>query len=164
MQRKNGRDMYVKVFDNRLTLKPRKHLEISVLRFGNTAFDESDIEDDNWADGAFDPDPVSNSPNGWRNRNEPVDDSRFAAIKKTIENEINETQRLKTCAVAMKDNWFTIDQIRKLAQTFYNETNKLEMVKQSYKHCVDKGSYVTLTDLFINSQNRKSLLDFIDSQ
>lgn len=160
-----GGTEYVNVFERNITLNAQKHLEISVMRFGKTNWDEGYIERDEWNGNYYNPQPGNDQGNYRdRDRDRAVTDVKFAGIKKALNAEYNEDERLNVAKIAMKDNWFSIAQIREMCQTFYNEDKKLQLAKYAYDFCVDRGSYITLGDIFYNTNNRRSLMEYISTR
>lgn len=151
---------YVKVYDGNVRLTNQKHLEITVMRFGKSAWDESDIARDEWNEGYTNPGPVSD-PGGYNNYQQPATATQFAEIKKALANEYNEEERLGLAKVVLKNNWLSILQVKELAQSFYNEEKRLRFLKLAYDNCSDKGSYYTLAEIFYNSSYKKDLINFL---
>ena len=160
-----GGTEYVNVFDRNITLTAQKHLEITVMRFGKTGWDENYIEKDEWNENYTNPKPVndpgySNNNNTWRI----VNATQFAAIKKAMNDEYTEDDRLKMGKLVLKDNLFSAAQIRELSNTFYNDDKKLVFAKYAYDFCQDKGNYFTLGDIFYNSSYKRQLIEYISTR
>ncbi len=154
---------YVKVYDGNVKLTNLKHLEMTVLRFGKTAWDESDIANDEWNENYDNPRPGNNQGGGYNNNNnnsnnQEVSGSQYAEVKRVLGNEYNEEEKINLARVVLKNKWFSTVQLKELAQTFYNEERKLRFLKLAYDFCWDKGNYFTLSDLFYNSGYKKDLI------
>ncbi len=160
---------YIKVYDGNVKLTNQKHLELTVLRFGKTAWDEGDIAKDEWNENYTNPSPI-NEQSGYNNNNsngnnqQIVTATQYAEVKKALGNEYNEEERFNLSKVVLKNKWFSITQIKELAQTFYSEEKKLRFVKVAYDFCLDKGNYFTLTELFYSSTYKKDLITYLGSK
>jgi Domain of unknown function (DUF4476) len=165
-QYKQSGSEYVKVYDGSVKLNNRRHVELTVMRFGKTAWDESDIEPDSWNENQNNPRPIrdndynNNYQNGWRGATA----TEFANVKKALANEYNEEERLTLAKVIFKNNWFSVAQVREIAQTFYNEERKLRFLKFAYDFCVEKASYFSLADVFYSSFNKKDFISFLGTK
>ncbi len=165
-QSRQGRDEYVKVYDGSVKLNNRRHVELTVMRFGKTAWDESDIAPDSWNENHNNPRPIrdndynNNYQNGWQGATA----TEFANVKKALGNEYNEEEKLNLAKVIFKNNWFSVAQIKEIAQTFYNEEKKLRFLKFAYDFCVDKASYFSLAEVFYSSFNKKDFISFLGSK
>ncbi len=163
-----GGGQYEKVYDANIRLTAGKHLEMTVMRFGKTSWDESNIEPDSWNEHYNNPpvsegngNPVGNNYNNNNNYREPVDATRFAAIKKAISNEFFDDDKIRMAKVTMKDNYFSTAQIKELVNQVSNDEKKLQLAKYAYDFCTDKGMYFTIAETMFFSNNKKALLDFI---
>jgi len=160
---------YVKVYDGNIKLTNQKHLELTVMRFGKTAWDESDIARDDWNENYTNPRPNNEQGGVYKNNNngynqQPADATQYANVKKALSGEYNEEERLNLAKVVLKNNWFTTVQLKELAQTFYNEDKKLRFTKLAYDFCSDKGNYFTIAEIFYNSGYKKELIDYLGSK
>ena len=166
-QAKQGRDEYVKVYDGSVRLINGRHIELTVMRFGKTAWDESDIAPDSWNENYNNPRPIrdndynNNNQNGWQGG---ATATEFANVKKALANEYNEEERLTLAKIILKNNWFSVAQVKEMAQTFYNEERKLRFIKFAYDFCNDKGNYFSLSDVFYSSSNRKDFISFLGTK
>jgi len=160
---------YIKVYDGSVRLANQKHLEMIVMRFGKTAWDESDISGDEWNENYTNPRPHNDQGSGNNNNNngnnqQAANATQYGEVKKALANEYNEEEKLNLAKVVLKNKWFYSAQIRELAQTFYNEERKLRFLKMAYDFCWDKGNYFTLADLFYNSGYKKDFITYLGTQ
>jgi len=164
-QTKQAGGDYIKVYDGTIRLTGKKHLEFTVLRFGKTAWDESDITGDTWNENYTNPGPVTEpGDNYYNNSQQGVTATQFANVKKVLGNEYNEEERLNLVKVVFKNNLFSSEQIKELAKNFYNEERRLRFTKYAYDFCWDKGNYFTLAEIFYNSGYRKEFIEYIGSR
>ena len=159
-----GGTEYVKVFDKTITLTAQKHLEIAVLRFGRTYWDESYIERDDWNENYNNPSPGYDNDNGYDYRKRPLNATQFEAVKKAINNEYSDASKLTTSKMILKNNLFTAEQIKTLAALFYSDSNKLDFGKFAYDYCFDKGAYFIVADVLYSSSMRRELLEYISNK
>ncbi|MEP7317798.1 MAG: DUF4476 domain-containing protein [Panacibacter sp.] len=157
----NGNKEYTEVFNNTITLKAKRHFEISVLRFGKTVWDESDIAADDWANDFIN--PVAPSGNG-SGINHPVDNAQFEKIKKAINDQYFDDAKLVYAKVIVKDNLFTAEQVIALCKLFAYDDSKLTMAKYAFDYCADKGNYFTVASVFYYNDTRNELMQFIGSK
>ena len=161
LQKKNmGGTEYIEVYNNNITLSAKKHVEVSVLRFGKVAFDESYIEPDNWNDGNYN--PGSNNQGG--NRTATVSDQQFLMLKKAMADATYDDQILSTGKVILKNNLFTVQQVKELCKVFTYDDRRLEFAKVAYDYCAEKGLYISVLDVFTYQNYKTSLLNYINSK
>lgn len=164
-----GGGQYEKVYDANIRLNPGKHLEITVMRFGKTSWDEANIEADNWADRTNNPYPDDDNRNRDRDRDnrnyEPTvyktDANQFAIIKRAVNNEIFDDEKLKMAKVSMKEASLSINQIKELMNLFISDDRKLDLAKFAYDKCWEKNIYFSLSESLTFNANKKALIDFI---
>lgn len=164
LQKRFGRnDEYVEVYNSNITLSPKKHLEIAVLRFGKVMLDEGFIEADNWNNGSYNPSGSNNNNNQGNNNSigYPVSNEQFLLLKKSMANAYYDNDKLIAGKVILKNNLFTTAQIKELLKLFYNDEQRLEFAKLAYDYCTDKGSYITLQDVFYYTTSKTELLNYI---
>jgi len=161
-QLKSAVGQYEKVYDGTVRLTAGKHLEMLVMRYGKTSWDEGEITKDDWSNNYIIPQPAGNTGNSSsENSNGAMSASQFSLLKKTMENEYNEEKKLELAKVIFKNNLFTLAQIKDLCAGFYNEDRKLNFVKFSYDYCVEKSVFFSLSDLFYSTARKKELIDFL---
>jgi Domain of unknown function (DUF4476) len=162
LQRKNnGTNDFVEVYNNTITLIARKHLEVSVLRFGKVAMDENFMESDNWNEGSYNP-RNNNQGNNYSGVNSGVvTDQQFVLLKKAVIDAVYDDEKLSTGKVILKNNLFTAPQIKELCKLFIYDDRRLDFAKFAYDYCAEKGIYITVLDTFIYPSNKTALLNFI---
>jgi hypothetical protein len=159
-QYRNNTSDWVKVFDNTITLTANKHLEITVMRFGKTAWDEGFITNDGWSDGIVN--PIGGSGSGTNSQ--AADDYTFGKIKAAIKDAYYDNQMLTTAKAVMKNNMFTTSQLTELCKLFGYDNYRLDFAKFAYDYCVDKNLYFTLGDTFSYSSYKTSLMTFLNGK
>lgn len=167
-----GGSEYVSVFDKTITLTAQRHTEVCVMRFGKVAWDERSIERDDWNENWRNPDPDGQGNNGgnWGNGNNnnnyytPVDAAQFSRIKDVIARESFDDNKLNTAKAVMKNNWFSAEQLKTLANLFTFDDGKLKFAKFAYDYCADPGNYFNLADVFAFDSNRQDFMKFISSK
>lgn len=162
LQRKsNGSTEYAEVFNNNIILTAQKHLEVTVLRFGKAAWDESNIEPDSWANTGYQ--PVTGQ-YGSSNYGGTVTDQQFAELKQALSNATYDSDKIITGRVIVKDNWFRAAQIKELCLLFTYDDKRLEFAKVAYDNCANKGFYITVLDAFTYQSSKNTLLDYIKNK
>jgi Domain of unknown function (DUF4476) len=164
-----GGTEYVTVFDKTITLTAQKHMEVCVLRFGKVAWDEKQIERDNWNENYQNPEPDRDRDGGWRNGNggygnnnrNAVDAANFEKMKDAIVKQVYDDDKLTMAKVVMKNNWYTTAQLKSLTEKFVYDDNKLAFAKYAYDFCIDPGNYYTVADALVYQASKQELLKFI---
>lgn len=163
-----GGTEYVTVFDKTITLTAQKHMEVCVLRFGKVAWDEKQIERDNWNENYQNPEPDRNRDRdregGWgygNNNRVAVDAANFEKMKDAISKQTFDDDKLTMAKVVMKNNWFTAAQVKTLTEKFMYDDNKLAFAKYAYDFCIEPGNYYTIADAMTYQSTKQDLLKFI---
>ena len=124
---------------------------------------------DNDADRRGGKDNRDNTNNGgWNNGNNGsynygMDARSFEQFKQSVRNETFENTKQSIAKQGLNSNSFTAAQIRELVQLFSFDAGKLEIAKYAYSHCVDKGNYYVINDVFAFSSSRDELARYIQS-
>lgn len=163
-----GGTEYVTVFDKTITLAAQKHMEVCVLRFGKVAWDEKQIERDNWNESYQNPEPDRNRDRdregGWgygNNNRVAVDATNFEKMKDAISKQTFDDDKLTMAKVVMKNNWYTAAQVKSITEKFTYDDNKLAFAKYAYDFCIEPGNYYTIADAMIYQSTKQDLLKFI---
>ena len=162
LQKNNaGLTNYREMYNGNITLNAGKHIEVCVLRFGKIAWDEGIITGDEWNENQFSPveitEPGSNGPL-------PASANEMRSITTAIQADVSDNQKLATAKAIMKNYSFNVSQVRMVCDLLINEEKKLELAEYLYKYCYNKRQYFELRDLFISSEIKERLMDFINSQ
>jgi Domain of unknown function (DUF4476) len=162
LQRKsNGSTEYTEVFNNNILLKAQKHLEVSVLRFGKVAWDESNLEPDSWANTGYQPVPGQDAGNNYGSS---LTAEEFAELKKSVRNATYDSDKLATGRVILKDNLFTAQQIKELCQLFTYDDHRLDFAKAAYDYCDNRGFYITVLEAFTYQSTKNLLMEYIKTK
>lgn len=162
-QKKQNRNYeYVEVFNNTVNLTAGKHLEVTVLRFGKVVWDEGFVSDDDWNDG-YGTGPIGGTTgiNGGYGAQQPATEAQFKEIKSAINKAFSDGDKLVAAKAIMKNNWFTVNQIKELAKLFFYDDKKLQFLKDAYNNCTEKGSYFTLADLLFYDSAKNDLMKWL---
>lgn len=166
--KQSGAD-YVSVYNGSVTLLAGKHLELTVMRFGKAVWDEGFIARDEWNDNDINPQPDNNYGGGpHHDRNDEnrmaADAEQFSKIKRAINNEFSDADKLRMAKVTVKNVWLKTSQVKEIMNLLFEDNKKLEFAKYAYDYCSDKGNYFTLAEEFFSTANKNSLLDFISGK
>ena len=149
---------YVEIYNQSLYLQPNTQYEFVVSRGGKIFTDVGNNL--NW-DRNYNP-VVQNNNNNQGSR--PVNDTEFAAVTKAIRDGFYAPQMLSTAKVVMKNNLFTLAQIRTIIKLFNYDTEKLSVAKFGYDYCTEKGQYFTVAEEFFYLNTKTDLMNFISSR
>ena len=161
----NGGSEYVQVYNSSIKLTAGRHLEVTVMRFGKIAWDEGNIQADNWNDSYNNPSPLGadntyTTGSSW----EQMSAERFATVKGQVRKEFSSETQLAVAKAAIKNYWVTTAQVKELCEIFFGDDPKLALAKYAYDNCSDKGNYLNLLDIFFSSTNKNNLLNYINSR
>lgn len=172
-RRNNGIIDYVEVYNNTIRLTAGKHTELTVLRFGKVVWDEGFISNDDWNDGWNN----GNNNGGWGNQGNgnnlggnnnngynnfvEVTPQMFTSIKAQVEQSMGDNNKLITARAVMKNKWFTVLQIKEIANLFASENNKLPFVKNAYENCMEKHLYFSLGELFTFNSYKQDFMKWL---
>jgi len=152
------------VYSSNVNVKPQFHVDITINRFGRAFEDEQLIsagyydDEDEWGD------DQNGGYSGNNNYNREMESRSFEQLKQTLRNESFDNTRLSMARQAMKNNWFSVAQVKELMGLFSFEDAKLELAKSAYDNTVDKGNYFLLYDVFSFSSYKEALGKFIESK
>lgn len=160
LQYKNSIREYIKVYEGPIKLNAGKHLEMTVLRFGKTSWDEGDIEPDNWQTAINNPTPIGvETTSNVDSRI--ITPEKYALVFNALKNEYNESKKTDLAKAIFKNNMFSLNQVKEMSKQFYNDALKINFLKYSYDFCVDKDVYFSLSDQFYNLIIKKDFMDFL---
>ena len=134
-------------------------MEVTVMRFGKTSWDEGTIQTDSWADATATPSHTSRNTG-----NQGADQTQFEKIKKAIDNEYSDDNKLSVAKAIIKNNYIYTSQVKVIMNLFYDEDRKLAFAKYAYDYCVDTNNYFTLKEEFYSDTRKRSLMDFIGAR
>lgn len=166
LKKPNRNYEYVEVFNNTVNLTAGKHIEVVVLRFGKVVWDEGFITDDDWNDGSNNG-PIGGGIGGngsGYGTQQPATEAQFKEIKNAINKAFSDTDKMVAAKAIMKNNWFTVNQIKELAGLFFYDENKLAFLKESYNNCTEKGSYFVLADLLFSTASKNDFMKWLGTK
>lgn len=152
------------VYSSNVNVKPQFQVDITINRFGRAFVDEQLIsagyydDEDDWDD------DQNGGYSGNNNYNREMDSRSFEQLKQTLKNESFDDTRLSISRQVMKNNWFTVTQVKELMGLFSFEDRKLDLAKSAYDNTVDKGNYFLLYDALRFSSSKEALGKFIESK
>jgi hypothetical protein len=157
------------IFQKNVNVKPQYHVDIVINRFGKVWLDELSMQDQNYKDTDNDVwNDRNNNPNDNRNNdrdndryNKPMSDQSFAALRETLKKERFDNSRLTIAKQVIDQNYFTVDQVKQLAQMYSMDNYKLDLAKYAYKNTVNKPDYFMLYEVFSFSTSKEDLANYI---
>jgi hypothetical protein len=170
-RRNNGITDYVEVYNNTIRLTAGKHTEFTVLRFGKVVWDEGFMNNEDWNDSWNNSsnnggnqgngnNQGGNNNNGYNNYVE-VTPQMFTSIKLQVEQSMGDHNKLVTARAVMKNKWFTVLQIKEIANLFTSENNKLPFVKNAYENCMEKHLYFSLGEVFTYNSYKQDFMKWL---
>ncbi len=145
-------------------IKPNLHTDVIINRFGKAFVDEKliaetdyyDEDDDNW---------VYNGDQGEDYfAHHPIINANFIKLKQAIKSQSFDDEKLSIAQQAIKDNYFTADQVKELMMLFGFDEKKLSVAKLAYKNTVDKGNYFIVYDAFTFNTYKQDLIKYLETE
>lgn len=90
-----------------------------------------------------------------------MDKSSYFTLKQCIADKWFDSSKSEVAQMAMRNNYFTTQQIAGIMNLFDFESTKLEFAKMAYSHVVDHQNYWMVNDAFSFSSSISSLQGFI---
>lgn len=161
------------VFDGSITLQPNERLVAEMNNAGGiTTIANIKVSYANWytenTNGSTNtynqntpppppPPPVPAGPSAPSNE-------KFAEMKKIIDAEISDYQKVEKAKSIMKKNFLTTKQIGEICKLMDFDNYKLDYAKFAYDFCIDKNNYYELSSVFSFQSYGSDLDKFIDSK
>lgn len=168
------------IYDGRIFVKARHHIDIVVNRFGRAFVDETPISgnwyfgDDDWDNNNWNNNPWNNHPgnnnNPWNNNPgnnnqwnnfQPMDAVSFNQFKQTVENASFNNTKLAVAKQTIDVNYFTAQQVKELVELFSFETSRLEIAKYCFKRCTEQNNYFIVSNALNYSSSREELMKYM---
>ncbi|MFN3315850.1 MAG: DUF4476 domain-containing protein [Raineya sp.] len=117
--------------------------------------------------------PVNPEPQNPDNNPMPADrysmrvlDSEFEEIKKNMQEEISDEQKLRIAKFSMKNTgYFSSEQVAELVALISFDKEKLELAKFSYEYVYDRYQYYTKVSRSLKTnESKKELFDYLESK
>ena len=90
-----------------------------------------------------------------------MDESSYFTLKQCIADKWFDSSKSEVAHMAMRDNYFTTQQIVGIMNLFDFESTKLEFAKMAYSHVLDQQNYWMVNDAFSFSSSISNLQEFI---
>ncbi|TSA51809.1 MAG: DUF4476 domain-containing protein [Sphingobacteriales bacterium] len=90
-----------------------------------------------------------------------MDESSYCTLKQCIADKWFDSSKSEVAQMAMRNNYFTTQQVAGILNLFDFESAKLEFAKMAYSHVVDQQNYWMANDAFSFSSSISSLQEFI---
>ncbi len=90
-----------------------------------------------------------------------MDESSFCQLKQCIAGKWFDSSKSEVAQMAMRNNYFTTQQVAGIMNLFDFESTKLEFAKMAYSHAVDQQNYWMVNDAFSFSSSISSLQELI---
>ena len=93
-------------------------------------------------------------------------DSEFEEIKKHIQEEISDEQKIRVAKYSMKNTgYFSSEQVAALVALISFDKEKLELAKFSYEYAYDRYQYYTKVSRSLKTnESKKELFDYLESK
>lgn len=117
--------------------------------------------------------PANPEPQNPDNNTMPADrysmrvlDSEFEEIKKYIQEEISDEQKIRVAKYSMKNTgYFSSEQVAELVALISFDKEKLELAKFSYEYAYDRYQYYTKVSRSLKTnESKKELFDYLESK
>ncbi len=95
---------------------------------------------------------------------EAITDSRYVALKSQMLEESFDDRRIGIMKSAMKNRYFTCEQLTGIINCIIFESNKVEAAKFGYERLVDKDDFYTIFQIFRSPFVRDDLREWYDQQ
>ena len=90
-----------------------------------------------------------------------MDESSFCTLKQCIADKWFDSSKSEVAQMAMRNNYFTTQQVARIMNLFDFESTKLAFAKMAYSHVVDQQNYWMVNDAFSFNSSISSLQEFI---
>lgn len=92
-----------------------------------------------------------------------MNDADFRDALSEVGKQAFDKDRLRMTMFIAENNFLSTNQITQLAQRFSFEDTKVEVLKNAYKNCIDKGVYFKAINTLSFSNNKDKVWDYINS-
>lgn len=95
-----------------------------------------------------------------------VQSGEFSSLLQAVNSNWSQSQRgqLLNDAFANTNNFYTTAQLRQLLTLITSESDRLDLVKASYRSVTDRSNFASLADLFNNTGNRTEFNNYVYAQ
>ncbi len=96
-----------------------------------------------------------------RNCVTPISNYTFSQKFSTVNSKRDEAQKLRTAKMVAKANCLSTTQVKKIAELFQNDYNRLAFVQEAYKNTTDKNNFYEVYNTFMYFSTVFRLHDYI---
>ena len=139
------------LYNGSMNFRMNYHVDIVINRFGKTLIDEQPISYTRWE--GEDENPYGDEL--------AMTTASFENLRNTLRQEKFTSSKMVIVRQALRDNFFTADQVKQMAQQFSFEDDKLQVAKLAYNRTVDKTNYHLLYSIFSYSSSKEDLAKYI---
>lgn len=98
---------------------------------------------------------------GYPERSYSMNPEDFKQFMNAVRTEHFDRERIKIIDIALKNNYFSTQQVGEIIRTLDFEDQRLDVAKRAYNVTVDKNNYYTLKDSFKFLNGQDGLMDFL---
>lgn len=156
---------YELVYDTRMNINNRTHVNISIDRNGRTTMKETVLGNNSRGYGRNESSSYDYNDGQWGDypvyvESRGMNSYEFDRIVKNISNEWRESNKIKSATQVVKTNSLTSTQVAQLVTLFNIESYKLELAKLAYNTTVDK-KYYDYVMAHLNKNSKAELTRYI---
>jgi hypothetical protein len=139
------------LFNGSMNFRMNYHVDIVINRFGKTLIDEQLISYSRWE---------GEDENSY-GEEVAMTAASFENLRNTLRQEKFTSSKMVIVRQALRDNFFTTDQVKQLAQHFSFEDDKLQVAKLAYSRTVNKANYHLLYSILSYTSSKEDLAKYI---
>ena len=141
------------LFESRINVRSNVHYDFLVNRFKRVFADEKLMDNQYYAEQGQSygepPMPVE------------MNDQQFAELEALLKKESFDESRLAVAKQAMMNNYFSVDQVKKLMLLFSFDENRLDLAKYAYPITIDRNRFYIVNDVLKFSASKEALNRFL---
>jgi hypothetical protein len=86
----------------------------------------------------------------------------FESLKQSVEAKPFSDTKMSTAKIATKNNCLSVAQVKEICKLFSMDEDKLTYAKFAYDHCVDRGNYYQVSEVFSFSTTTDEFNEFLE--